>query len=286
MKPYRFSGGTSIVTGAASGIGAALAAGLAARGSDLVLLDRNEAGLAAVVERLGRTEQPGRVLGTVVADLADRGATRALRPELGERFPRTALLVNNAGIAMVGRFDQLTLDDFDRVLDVDLHAVVALTHGLLPTLRRSPGSHIVTMSSVFGILAPAGQTAYAAAKFAVRGFSESLRAELHPQVGVTCVHPGGIATRIAEDSAVGSGVPEAEVRAERRLARRLLTISPDRAAEAILHGVERRRPRVLVGASAVLPDLAVRAAPSLVPRLLASGAAAGRRVRGATTRRR
>lgn len=277
MRPYRFDGGAAVVTGAGSGIGAALAAGLAERGSDLVLVDRTAERLARVAGRL-RAEHRERVIETVLADLADVPAVRRLGVELGRRFPGTTLLVNNAGVALLGRFDQVTLDEFDRVLDVNLRAGVALTHGLLPVLRRNRGSHLVNVSSIFGIVAPAGQAAYAASKSAVRGFSQVLQAELHPDVGVTCVHPGGVATRIAEDAVRGAGVPERAAGAERRLARRLLTIPPERAAQAILRGVERRRSRVLIGASAVLPDLAARLAPALVARALAAADVRSRRI--------
>lgn len=273
---YRFASGTAIVTGAGSGIGAALAAGLAGRGSDLVLVDRDEGRLRRVASAL-RQGHPDRSIETVVADLGDTVAVRALGVELRGRFPRTTLLINNAGIALTGRFDQVTLDEFDHVLDVNLRAGVALTHGLLPVLTRNPGSHLVNVSSIFGVIAPPGQAAYVTSKFAVRGFTEVLRAELHPAVGVTVVHPGGIATRIAEDAERGSGVPAGEADAERRLARRLLTIPPERAAEVILRGVERRRPRVLIGASAVLPDLVQRAAPTLLGRVLGTRDAAVRR---------
>jgi short-subunit dehydrogenase len=270
MGAYRFAGGTAIVTGAGSGIGAALAAGLARRGSELVLLDRHAERLRQVAEML-RAAHPERSVDTVLADLADTAAVRVLGGDLADRFPGTTLLVNNAGIELMGRFDQVTLDEFEGVLDVNLRAVVALTHALLPVLQRNPGSHLVNLSSVFGIVAPPGQAAYAASKFAVRGFTEALRAELFPRVGVTCVHPGGIATRIAEEAQRGSGVPQDAVDAEHRRARRLLTIPPERAAEAILRGVERRRPRLLIGASAVLPDLAQRMAPALVARALVLG---------------
>lgn len=268
MERYRFGGGTAIVTGAASGIGASLADALVERGSDVVLLDRDGNRLETVAGRL-RAAHPQPAIATVLADLADHGRARGLGAELADRFPSTTLLVNNAGIAHLGRFEQLTLDEFDRVLDVNLRAGVALTHGLLPVLRRNPGSHLVNVSSVFGIVAPGGQTAYATSKAGLRGFSDSLRAELAPDIGVTVVHPGGIATRIAEDAFRGAGMPEGGADAERRLARRLLTIPPERAATVILRGVERRRSRVLIGASAVLPDLAQRLAPGLVARGLA-----------------
>ncbi|MDI5943774.1 SDR family oxidoreductase, partial [Micromonospora sp. DH15] len=168
-------------------------------------------------------------------------------------------LVNNDGVELGGRFDQVTLDEFGWVVDVNFRAVVQLTHALLPALKAEPGAHLVNVSSLFGLIAPAGQAAYAASKFAVRGFTEALRQELAGDgIGVTCVHPGGIRTRIAADARVGSGVPVEEYEAARRRFERLLSIDPATAAEAILRGVQRRRGRVLIGWSARLPDLLAR----------------------------
>ena len=253
MTDFVFDGGTAVVTGAASGIGAELAAALARRGCRLVLLDRDADRLAAVAARTGGT--------THVVDLADRAATLAAGAAILAAHPRLRLLVNNAGMALGGRFDQITLPEYEQVLDVNFHAPVRLTHTLLPALRAEPGAHLVLVSSVFGLLAPAGQTAYAASKFALRGFGESLRQELAGEVGVTLVHPGGIRTRIAESARVGSGVPPEQDAAERKVWERLLTFPADRAAGLILDAVERRRPRLLIGLTAKAPDLAVRLAP-------------------------
>jgi short-subunit dehydrogenase len=202
MTDFVFAGGTAVVTGAASGIGAALATALAARGADLVLIDRDADRLAAVAGPLSAE--------THVVDLADGAATVAVGREIAAAHPRVRLLVNNAGMALGGRFDQVTLAEYEEVLDVNFRAVVRLTHTLLPALRAEPGSHLVNVSSIFGLMAPAGQSAYAASKFAVRGFSEVLRQELAGEVGVTTVHPGGVRTRIAESARVGSGVSAEE----------------------------------------------------------------------------
>ncbi|RFU18927.1 SDR family NAD(P)-dependent oxidoreductase [Geodermatophilus marinus] len=270
MRPYTFAGGTAVVTGAAGGIGAALARGLARRGSSLVLLDRDAAGLEAVAGAI-RAAHPSVSVTTHVVDLADPAATRAAGETLRERHPETTLLVNNAGVALAGRFDQVTAEEFDWLLQVNLHAVVTLTRALLPALKAHPGSHLVTVSSLFGLIAPAGQSAYATSKFAVRGFTEALRHELAADgVGVTSVHPGGIRTRIAADARIGSGVPAAETEAGRRDFERLLTMDPAKAAEVVLRAVERRRPRQLVGWSAVVPDLLARLLPGAHGRLLAA----------------
>ncbi|MGY1708684.1 SDR family NAD(P)-dependent oxidoreductase [Geodermatophilus sp. SYSU D00758] len=270
MRPYTFAGGTAVVTGAAGGIGAALAHGLARRGSSLVLLDRDAAGLEAVAGAI-RAAHPSVPVATYVVDLADPEATRAAGDLLRERYPGTTLLVNNAGVALAGRFDQVTAEEFDWLLQINLHAVVTLTRALLPVLKAHPGSHLVTVSSLFGLIAPAGQSAYATSKFAVRGFTEALRHELAADgVGVTSVHPGGIRTRIAADARVGSGVPAEEAEAGKRDFERLLTVDPATAAEVILRAVERRRPRQLVGWSAVVPDVLARLLPGAHGRLLAA----------------
>ncbi|MEV1333773.1 SDR family oxidoreductase [Micromonospora costi] len=271
MRSFDFDGGTAVVTGAASGIGEALAHALARRGSHLVLLDRDADGLHGVVAAI-RVAHPDLPVTTYLVDLADAAATARTAEEVRHRHPRIRLLVNNAGVALGGRFDQVTFDEFSWVVDINFRAVAQLTHALLPALKAEPGAHLVNVSSLFGLIAPAGQTAYAASKFAVRGFTEALRHELVDNgIGVTSVHPGGINTRIAANARVGSGVAREEYEHGRRQFERLLTIPPARAAEVILRGVARRRGRVLIGWSARLPDLLARVAPASYGRVLALG---------------
>ena len=186
-------------------------------------------------------------------------------------------MINNAGVALAGSFTELSLDEFDWLMEINFRAVLTLTHALVPVLLQHPGSHLVNVSSVFGLIAPPTQTAYVTSKFAVRGLTESLRAELLGRVGVTCVHPGGIATRIAVDARISEGADTAEVDRGQPLIASLLTIPPAVAAERILDGVRRRRPRVLIGASARIPDLAARIAPASYGRVLALLVAVGRR---------
>ena len=173
MRPLVLDGGTSVVTGAAGGIGRAVALELAERGSHLVLLDRDADGLASLRDELA-LRRPDVQVTTYVVDLSDRDATVAVAQEVRDHHPRLTLLVNNAGVALGGRFTELSLDDVDWLLAVNLEAVLVLTHELLPCLLDVPGSHIVVMSSLFGLIAPGGQTAYATSKFAVRGFAEAL----------------------------------------------------------------------------------------------------------------
>jgi short-subunit dehydrogenase len=272
MRPprYVFAGGTAVVTGAASGIGEAVAHALARRGSDLVLLDRDASRLAAVASALGSHVR----VSSHVVDLADADATTRVGRAVLASHPRIRLLVNNAGVALGGRFDQVTLEEYLWLLEVNFGATVRLTHLLLPALKAEPGAHLVNVSSVFGIVAPPGQSAYSASKFAVRGFTEALRHELAEDgIGVTRVFPGGVRTRIAVSARPGSGVDRAEYEASRERFTKVLTIAPERAAQTILSGIYRRRARVLIGSSARLLDLLARALPSSHGRLVAAAAA-------------
>jgi short-subunit dehydrogenase len=285
LTPYRFAGRTAVVTGAASGIGEQLAHGLAARGSDLVLVDRDALRLDAVAQQI-RTAHPGRTVEALVADLADRSEVIRTAEGIAERHPELGLLVNNAGMALGGRFDQLDLAQFERVMAVNFTAPLLLIHHLLPALSATPGSHLVNVSSLYGLIAPPGQSAYSASKFALRGLSEVLRSELlESGIGVTTVHPGGVRTRIAESAEIGAGVPAAEVEPQQRIFAALLTYPPEKAARDILDGVERRRGRVLIAASAKLPDVLARLLPVSHIRVIGRlTAAAGRRARTAVTR--
>ena len=275
MDAYSFDGGTAVITGAASGIGAALAVQLAARGSNLVLVDRDKERLDGVAADVRRAH-PQLVVDTYVVDLSDDAATAEAADALAAAHPGTTLLVNNAGVALGGRFDQVTLEEFDWVMAVNFRSVVRLTHAFLPALKAHPGAHLVNVSSVFGIFAPAGQAAYSASKFAVRGFSEAVRHELAENgVGVTVVHPGGIKTRIAESARTGSGVSVEEYEQGRKQFAKLLTMPPEKAAALIVEAIEKRRPRLLIGWSAKVPDVLVRLMPGTYWKLIARRA--GRR---------
>jgi short-subunit dehydrogenase len=269
MDAYAFSGGTAVVTGAASGIGAALAGLLADRGSNLVLVDRDKERLDGVADGVRRSH-PQLCVDTYVVDLSDDAATAEAADALAAAHPGTTLLVNNAGVALGGRFDQVTLEEFDWVMAVNFRSVVRLTHAFLPALKAHPGSHLVNVSSVFGIFAPAGQAAYSASKFAVRGFSEAVRHELaENKVGVTVVHPGGIKTRIAETARTGSGVSTEEYEQGRKQFAKLLRMPAEDAAAQIVAAIEKRRPRLLIGVSAKVPDVLVRLMPGSYWKLIA-----------------
>jgi len=266
MDRFDFTRGTAIVTGAASGIGEQLAYALARRGSTLALVDRDAERLELVAKMVGTISD--RPLTCYVTDLADEAATHALGDTLASAHPDTTLLINNAGVALGGSFEQVSEEEFDWLLAINLRAVITLTRALLPVLRANPGSHLVNVSSLFGLIAPAGQVAYATSKFAVRGFTEALRAELAGEIGVTVVHPGGIRTRIAETARVAAAATAAQEAAGKASFAKLLTYPPERAADQIAAAVEARRPRLLIAVSARIPDLIARVAPARYPALL------------------
>ena len=249
-NPWTLRGGVAVLTGAASGIGAALAANLARRGMHLALVDLNAAGLEATAAQARAADV---TVSTHVLDVADHAAVAALPAAVLAAHGRVTALVNNAGVALGGLFEQVTADDFDWLMQINFGATVRLTRAFLPALGRERAAQLVNVSSIFGIIAPPGQTAYAASKFAVRGFSESLRHELQMSgspIGVTLVHPGGVRTAISENARLAQGLDAAQVQSERANWRSLLVLDPATAAEVIATGIERRAPRVLVGSDA------------------------------------
>ncbi|WP_068148142.1 SDR family NAD(P)-dependent oxidoreductase [Rhodococcoides corynebacterioides] len=270
MSEFDFRG-TAVVTGAAGGIGRALARRLASRGSALVLVDRDAAGLDALAAEL-TTRHPGREITSYTVDLSESDSVHRLGRTLAEAHPGIRLLVNNAGVALSGSFEQCSKEDVDWLLAVNLLAPIDLVRELLPTLRRNSGSHIVNVSSVFGLVAPAGNVAYSASKFGIRGFTEALGAELAPAgIGVTSVHPGGIRTGIALSARLGTNMTDDE-RARAAEANvefdKVLSIAPERAADIVMAGIARRRPRVLIGASATVPDIVARVFPTRYHRVV------------------
>ena len=264
--PMNLENRTAIVTGAASGIGRALAGALARRRCHLALADINEAGLERTAEI---TASPGIRLSCHQLDITDAEAVAGFPKIVQASHPGVDLLFNNAGVALWGTFEQISDHDFEWLFSINFRGMVRMTRAFLPLLKESDDARLVNMSSVFGLIGPPGQTAYAASKFAVRGFSESLRHELEgSRVGVTVVHPGGIATPIAETARVSAGISDEEAENERANSRKLLRLPPEIAAETIVRGVERRKVRVLVGTDAKVIDFMARVAPVSYQRVL------------------
>ena len=262
MRRFAFAGRTCVVTGAAGGIGAALSLELARRRAVLVLIDRDAVRLSRVA---GLAREGGAAaVDEHVIDLADGGDRLDLAQRVATAHGGADLLVNNAGVALAGDFAQNEMADVEWLLEINLMAVLRMTKAFLPQLLARPGAHIVNLSSLFGLVAPAGQVAYSTSKFAVRGFSEALRHELAGRdVGVTVVHPGGVRTDIARSARISGPDPEGTVRRQTDLfSDRALRLPPEEAARLIVRAVQERRPRLVITREAKLGDLLARVAPA------------------------
>jgi NADP-dependent 3-hydroxy acid dehydrogenase YdfG len=195
-------------------------------------------------------------------DVADRAAVAAFPSEVQRAHQRVDLVMNNAGVALGGTFEQVSEHDFDWLLDINFHGVVRMTRAFLPLLHQSDDARIVNVSSIYGIITPPGQAAYSASKFAVRGFSNVLRHELEGStVGVSVVHPGGVATSIAKSARIPAGAPADEVERGRKTMEKLLRMAPEQAGEIIVRGIEKRQARILVGSDAKAAAFLERLAP-------------------------
>ncbi len=259
-KTAFLSGGVAVVTGAGSGIGRALAQRLSEAGLSLALGDIDEKGLLETAASL-----PGKAAGvsTHVLDVSDEAGVRAFAEDVRSHHGRVTLLINNAGVALHGKFEEISLDDLRWLMGINFWGTVYGVKYFLPILKQQMRAQIVNISSVFGLVAPAGQSAYSASKFAVRGFTEALRHELEDTpVFVSCVHPGGIRTRIALLARLGANTPPESKKDALSRFERLAKTSPEAAAERILKGVERREPRILIGFDALQIDVVQRLRPA------------------------
>jgi NAD(P)-dependent dehydrogenase (short-subunit alcohol dehydrogenase family) len=262
-----FSEGVAVVTGAGSGMGRCLAQQLAAIGSSLALADVNEKGLDETVALLGGAK--GKITRHIV-NVAEQPQVKAFAEAVTEQHGRATVLFNNAGVALLGHLEEISLRDFHWLMDINFWGVVYGVTYFLPLLKKEKRAHIVNTSSSLGFFGAAGQGAYCASKFAVRGYTESLHHELlGTNVGVTCVHPGFVRTAIAERAKLGERAGGGlRVESLKRFAKVART-DADKAAAKILRGVEQRKARVLIGADAYFVDIWQRLKPSSYWNLLA-----------------
>jgi len=254
------SEGVAVLTGAGSGMGRCLSQQLAAAGSALALADIQEAGVQQTVQSLG---SPSKQVTTHLLDVADEGAVRAFAEDVEKRHGRATLIINCAGVSVHGNFDEVSLDDFRWLMNINFWGTVYVDRFFLPLLKREKRAQIVNISSIFGLVSLSGQIPYAASKFAVRGFTEGLRQELEKStVFVSCVHPGGIRTPIAKTSRLGAGTPASTREVNIARFERLARTAPEVAAARILRGVERREARILIGPDAYQIDVLQRLRPA------------------------
>ena len=269
----QFGGKVAAITGAGSGIGRSLAVALAGRDAHIALSDIDGDGLA---ETVAMCEGRGVKVSSHVLDVADKEAVFAWAEAVVGEHGKVNLVFNNAGVALGAPIDSMSYEDFEWLMNINFWGVVHGTKAFLPHLKASGDGQIVNISSVFGLVSIPTQSAYNAAKFGVRGFTDALRIELEIAdcgVSSTTVHPGGIKTNIARRSRRN---PEAVALAQGRDIgeefEKIARTTPDKAAAKILTAVERNRRRTLIGPDAFVFDAMSRLPAGLYQRVLIAGA--------------
>ncbi|MBE8190840.1 MAG: SDR family NAD(P)-dependent oxidoreductase [Alphaproteobacteria bacterium] len=270
--PY-YKNKTCIITGAASGIGRACALRLAEEGAYVVLCDIRNDMLTTALEDIKQSGGKGE---THIVDVADRDAVFALADDIEARLGGADLILNNAGVAQVTAVADLSLDDFEWMMNINFWGVVHGTQAFLPQMQRRQSGYIANVSSIFGLFSVPRQAAYNASKFAVLGFTDALRHEMAlaqketgANIGVSCIHPGGINTNIVRHARWAQS-PDAQtehVKAIDQFSQFTMT-QPDKAAKIILKGIAKRKARILIGPDAVYVDIVRRLFPSRYLRLM------------------
>ena len=280
-----FQGRVGAVTGAGSGIGRAVATELARRGAEVALCDVDESGLAETADRIRST---GTRVSTQRVDVADREAVEEWADKVAADHGKVNLIVNNAGVALGANVETMSYEDLEWLMGVNFWGVVHGTKAFLPHLRAAGEGHIVNISSVFGMMGIPSQSAYNAAKFAVRGFTEALRIELDSdggKVSCTTIHPGGIKTNIARngrfDDATMSGLGISDLVEDTdkliELTERAFRTTPEKAAQVILAAVQADKRRAFIGSDAQVFKLMAMLPPGVYQNAIRLGSRLGAR---------
>lgn len=237
-----------VITGAASGIGRSLAIRFSREDiAGIAIADVDDGGLNETAELIG-SDVP---VSIHITNVAEHTEVQKLADEVVAKHGRATHLINNAGVGLIGTFEQLSIQDFEWLMGINFWGVVYGCKVFLPILEKEESAHIINISSVFGMIAPPEQSAYAATKFAVRGFTESLRHELaDSSVSVSCVHPGGIKTNIVRNAKLGVDAPKEWKDQGTKFFERVAKTTPEEAADVIVQGIKARNPRILIGKDA------------------------------------
>lgn len=264
MALKKFDDKVAVITGGGSGIGQALACQLAAKGCDLALVDVNRSGMQQTKKKLARH---GIKVTMHIADVSNEKAMRALADDVIKAHGKVNMLFNNAGITLAKTFEGHSLQDWKRIIGINLWGVIYGCHFFLPYLKEQAGdAHIINLSSMVAFMGPPEQTSYSATKSAIKGFSESLWAELHEEgVGVTVVHPGAIRTSIMDEALKSAEDKDTFARTKAMVDKMAMPV--DKAAKQILKAVRKDRMRVVIGADALLLEGAKRAMPDQAHKL-------------------
>ncbi|MDF3030774.1 MAG: short chain dehydrogenase/reductase family oxidoreductase [Moraxellaceae bacterium] len=264
------------ITGAGSGIGRATAILMASKGCHLALSDVNETGLA---ETAASCLQHGVKVTTRRVDVASREQMYAWADEVVRDHGLVNIIFNNAGVALGATVEDMAYEDFEWLMNINFWGVVYGTKAFLPHIKTAGDGAVVNVSSVFGLIAVPTQSAYNAAKFAVKGFTEALREELEIEgspIGVTCVHPGGIKTNIARNARVTETPGMVDLKSTRDF-EKAFTTTPEDAAKAVVGAILKNKRRLLIGPDAKLIDIVQRTLPTAYQSLLVAGAKIRRR---------
>lgn len=247
MNTFSLRRKTVLITGAASGIGKSLAFRLAQEGCNLILIDIN----LVELEKVGSSLMQFRTLvDSFAIDVSKPAQINELALQLQDRTP-IDVLINNAGVALWGTFEETPEIDFNWLFNINFGGTVNMCRAFLPQLKKREQAHIVNISSIWGIVSPAGQVAYSASKFAIKGFSDSLREELRlSNISVALVHPGGVATQIAHNAKAPDNFTNEAIQDGIRQTQKVLTLSPEVAADRIVKGIIKRKKRILIGKDA------------------------------------
>ncbi len=251
------NGKIAAITGAGSGIGQALARALNREGCRLLLCDISEKGLADTVQSLSRSDVP---VQTRVIDVSDKAAMQGWARDIASEHGHVDIVVNNAGVGTGAPVEETKYEDIEWLMGINFWGVVYGTMEFLPLLRKAPQGHLVNISSIFGMVGIPTQSAYNAAKFAVRGYTEALRQEMTgSNVHVCCVHPGGIKTNIVRNARMDGSEREREESVANF--DKLANTSAESAAQQIIRAIEKRKKRLLIGLDAKFVSLLSRLFP-------------------------
>ncbi|MEH6559145.1 MAG: SDR family NAD(P)-dependent oxidoreductase [Oceanicoccus sp.] len=262
-----FSQQVAVITGAGSGMGRALAIELAKQNCAVAISDVVEETLLETAAMLGEYNVK---VNSECLDIADRSAVERYAKDTYETFGKINLVFNNAGVSVTDSAEHMSYVDFEWLMNINFWGVVHGTKAFLPYLQQADQAHIINTSSIFGILSFPTQSAYNASKFAVRGYTESLRQELSDtHIGVSCVHPGGVKTNIVNTSRYTTADNESPTKEElMETFQEMAGLTSEEAALVILNGVKKNKARILVGKDAHFLAFTARIAPASYPKIL------------------